>query len=85
VLKASLDAHTVRWHPFAFHEGPARQDGVPIVVPAWGEPARLPGAPLPPPVVELLAVWREWRTGDLDATIAEFVAAGFRLSWAQPP
>ncbi len=68
-----------------FYEGPARQDGLPIVVPAWGEPVRLPGAPLPPPVVELLAVWREWRTGDLDATIAEFAAAGFRLSWAQPP
>ena len=81
VLDATLHAHTVRWNPFTPTYSPPATGGGRTVVPEWGEPARLPGAELPLAVVGLLALWREQRGGDLDATRAELERKGFRVSW----
>ena len=82
VLEASTDSHVVRWHPFLMHLGPPGPAGLPTVRPEWGEAARFPDAPLPAPVVELLAVWRSWRGGDYRQAATELERAGFRLWWA---
>ena len=83
VLDASLDEHNVRWHPYLLNIGPDRGDGFPTVVPEWGEPAHHPGGWLPAPVAELLAVWREWRSGDIAETRAQLAAAGFTVTWTE--
>jgi hypothetical protein len=85
VLDANLDDHVLRWHPFEMRVGPIGSTGLPTVVPEWGSPSQIPGAPLPLPVVDLLARWREWRPGDVGAAIAELEAAGYRIWWAQRP
>ena len=82
VLEASMDAHVVRWHPFRMHFGPLSAVGLPTVRAEWGESARMPDAPLPAAVVELLAVWRSWQGGDHRATSAELERAGFHVWWA---
>jgi hypothetical protein len=82
VVDASLDEHTVRWHPFLMHLGPVREDGLPTVLPEWGEPVRHPVVPLPDPVTDLLTLWRQWGRGDLSQITAELEQAGYRLAWA---
>ena len=81
VLDATLHEHTVRWHPFTPVDGPRTASEARTVVPEWGEPIRLPGAALPQAVAALLALWREQRGGDLDATRVELERSGFRVSW----
>lgn len=81
VLDATLREHTVRWHPFTPAYGQRTASGAWTIAPEWGEPARVPGAALPPAVAALLALWREQRGGDLDATRAQLERNGFRVSW----
>lgn len=52
-----------------------------LIWPEWGAVVRHPGAELPTPVAELLAVWRELRRGDVAATRAEPETAGFVVNW----
>jgi hypothetical protein len=79
VLEATMDGHVVRWHPFLMHLGPLGPGGLPTVIPEWGRSYRFVDAPLPAPVVQLLAVWRAWRRGDVAETTAELQRAGFRV------
>ena len=81
VLDATLQEHTVRWHPFTPVYGSSTAGGMRVVTPEWGEQARLPGAALPPAVAALLALWREQRGGELGATRAELERSGYRVSW----
>lgn len=81
VLDATLQEHTVRWHPFTPIYGPPTRGGTRAVTPEWGEPTRLAGVALLPAVAALLALWREQRGGDLDATRAELERRGYRVSW----
>jgi hypothetical protein len=82
VLDASMQEHTVRWHPFVMHAGPVRPDGLATVVPEWGETVRHPDARLPEPVSELLALWRQWQGGDSSPVREELERAGYRLTWS---
>ncbi len=86
VLDADLAEHVVRWHPFRMRTDAPSDPAVPIpagarVWPEWGPVARHPGAVLPAPVGELLAVWRELRRGEVAETRAELEAAGFVVNW----
>jgi hypothetical protein len=83
VLDASLDDQVLRWHPFTAHPGPLGLEGLPTVRPEWLPSEQFLDAPLPAPVVELLALWRAWRSGDVDQTARELERAGFRVRWAQ--
>ena len=83
VLEASMDTHVVRWHPFRMHLGSPGPEGLPTVIPEWGRPGMYPDAPLPEPVVELLALWRAWQNGNIAETEAELQRAGFRV-WRAP-
>ncbi|WP_300008267.1 hypothetical protein [Pseudonocardia sp.] len=74
VLDADLVDHVVRWHPFQLRGDPVR--------PKWGPVVRHPGAQLPAPVAELLALWRELRRQDIAETRAELEGAGFAVTWA---
>jgi hypothetical protein len=74
VLDADLMEHVVRWHPFQLRGDPVR--------PEWGPVVRHPGAQLPAPVAELLALWRELRRQDIAVTRAELEGAGFVVTWA---
>lgn len=85
VLDAGMNDHVLRWHPFEPHLGEGRFDGLQTILPEWRSPAQIPGAPLPAPVMDLLALWREWRVGDVHAAITELESAGYRTSWAQRP
>jgi hypothetical protein len=85
VVDAAMKDHVLRWHSFEPHLGEVRVDGLQTINPEWRTPAEIPGAPLPAPVLDLLALWREWRVGDVQAAIAELESAGFRTSWAQRP
>ena len=80
-----MDAQVVRWHPFRMHLGPVSAVGLPTVRPEWGEPARIPDAPLPAAVVELLAVWRAWHGGDHRAAGVELERAGFHVVGPEDP
>ena len=82
VLEASLDVHTVRWNPYIQHVGTNRGDGLATVLPEWDRPVHHPDGWLPGPIISLLALWREWRAGDIDETRAELAAAGFSIFWA---
>ena len=82
VLEASTDSHVVRWHPFRVHVGLPGPLGLPTVRAEWGELARFADAPLPAPVVELLAVWRSWQGGNYRETAAGLERAGFKVWWA---
>jgi hypothetical protein len=79
VVYASLDDHVLGWHPFDLRIGPPGPSGIPTAAPEWGKPERYPGAPLPEPVAELLALWREWRPSDVHATARELAAPGSTL------
>lgn len=85
VVDADLDGHLLGWRPFELHVGPVGPSGLPTGTPEWGAPASYPDAPLPEPVAELLAVWRQWRPGDVHEEARALEAAGFRVSWAQRP
>ncbi len=85
VVDAALDGHVLGWHPFELRVGPLGPSGLPTGAPEWGTPASYPDEPLPDPVAELLAVWREWQPGDVQAEAQSLKAAGFRVSWAQRP
>jgi len=85
VVDADLDGHVLGWHPFELHVGPVGPSGLSTGTPEWGAPANYPRAPLPEPVAEMLAVWREWRPGEVKAEARALEAAGFRVAWAQRP
>jgi hypothetical protein len=78
VLDATLTGHTMHAHPlrmFLDEHGRGTAE--------WGTAVELPDRPLPEPIAGLLAVWREWRDEDLDATARRAQAAGYRTVWAQ--
>lgn len=52
------------------------------VIPEWATEHRVPGDVVPGPVKQLLDLWRLWREADLDATLNELEAAGYRMTWA---
>lgn len=84
VVEADMTGHVLGWHSFEPHLGVARPDGLQPINPEWREPAQIPDAPLPAPIFDLLKLWRQWRVGDVPATIADLETAGYRMSWAQP-
>jgi len=83
VVDAGMSDHVLRWHSFEPHLGEVRFDRLQTLRPEWRPPAEIPDAPLPLPVLNPLALWREWRVGDVPAAVAELESAGFRTSWAQ--
>ena len=81
VLDASMSSHTVRWHPYRLKLGQSHEDGVRSTLPEWGQPVRHDDVGLPGPIADLLALWREFRRGDLRQTRTELAEAGFIVRW----
>ncbi|GAA4821220.1 hypothetical protein [Streptomyces ziwulingensis] len=80
ILDAGLDRHTLNWHPFDIEIGGTSPHGIPTVVPHWGTPARYENVRLLAPIEELLRLWREFRTEDIQETVTELQEAGYEFS-----
>ena len=69
VVDADRNGHVLRWHPMRMQLGPpASATGAQTVLAEWGTTRRFPGATLPEPVAQLLAVWRaprDWPDGEV--------------------
>jgi hypothetical protein len=85
VVDADRYSHRLRWHPMTFQEGPPTTAGDRVTaIPTWGEPEHVPGAALPTPVGQLLALWRtprEWPEDELVHAVTALEQAGYELRW----
>lgn len=89
VLDADRDGeHLIDWHPAELMRTGTRPDGLPVVTAAWGPVRRIVSGRLPPPVAELLELWRiprTWSDTDLMNTYLDLEDEGYRMRWTQPP
>ncbi|MFE6282706.1 hypothetical protein [Streptomyces sp. NPDC057877] len=79
VLDASLEEHTLNWHPYDFEVLGDTPHGLTAIEPLWGTPARFENVSLLAPVAELLSLWREFRHEDIQETAIELQRAGYEL------
>jgi hypothetical protein len=71
-----MGEHTLRRHPVTLHVEGTAASGLPDVRPAWGTPATVHDAVLPPVMVAVLTTWRAL-DGDPDTVFGELIAEGF--------
>ena len=75
--------HTLTWHRFDMHPGPANRDGAPTVRPTWHPPTTVANPPLPLPICCLLNWWRKSEQRDLKQTLLQLEQAGYRVRFAE--
>jgi hypothetical protein len=84
VVDADWSGHVLRWHPMQVHAGDIGELQIPTVVPEWGPTQSFRDAPLPGPVIDLLAVWRtarDWTEVQIADICDNLAAAGYEMRW----
>ncbi|MBL1080290.1 hypothetical protein JK358_38435 [Nocardia sp. 2] len=81
-VDATFDDHILTWRPYEVVFGPIGFRGVPTVQPRWGDVLQLPGAPLPGPILDLLAAWRtQLTTLDPAVELPAMQRSGYEFRW----
>jgi hypothetical protein len=75
VVDVQAGRHTMLWLPFN-----VLQHDSEIVV-EWGRPARYDNVSLPAPIEDLIKAWHE-PPDDLERTVLDMQAAGYRIRWS---
>lgn len=80
---ATLTDHVLTWRPFDAEFGSVGRAGVPTCHPRWGAVSQHTDVGLPQPIDALLAEWRSFRSGDINATLLEMERQGYELHFVK--